>query len=447
MGAWIDVFPLGDGFGRVESDPGVIKVYKDEALLWERLVPETDILRHIRGAASPEGVVLVVGQGGDNNAWLVSPSGVSNVGVAAGQDPVAILHDGQGFVIYRTVSGTEYEIDKAGRTTLHSMPLTSQGIREVYPEGGIDFGDSFLTETKIQGYTFWRRTQKLGFVGGQSANGKGEGLGLLELATGKYMWFGPFTMAESPHFAVNGDKVAIAAYTNEGARYKVWTRPFPHEPVFVPEQPKPDDPIKPPVETPKDPPMSKAFPAKEWAVVKEMHERFAGDFPATEDGAREWTRKTIEQLAFSFPGGGWCWKKGGEHNPPSKDCIARQVGVFEGWDTLSGAGVNGPRILADPPAYHELTGQVPIPVTPTNHLRKDDPKPDDPDVDDPDTDEPDTPGDEPKLEDLADLIATAIAKSLEARLEDMFAEINKKLDRPYEAKLFGSKITLKPVNK
>lgn len=123
------------------------------------------------------------------------------------------------------------------------------------------------------------------------------------------------------------------------------------------------------------------FPLQEWAVVKEMHERFNEDFPATEDGARGWVKKTIEQLVFSFPFGGWCWKSSTPTNPPSKDVIARQIaGRFEGWDVLSAAGVNGPRILANySPSFHDLIAegnQHPIPVTGVNHL--DDPDPPDP---------------------------------------------------------------------
>jgi hypothetical protein len=115
------------------------------------------------------------------------------------------------------------------------------------------------------------------------------------------------------------------------------------------------------------------FPRAEWGIVEQMHAKFARTQPATEDGAREWTRMTVEQLAFSFPAGGWCWKSASRDRPPSKDCIARRIdGRFEGWDVLQSAGATGPRVLtAYPPSFHDLIAegnQQPILVTPKNHL-------------------------------------------------------------------------------
>ncbi len=101
-----------------------------------------------------------------------------------------------------------------------------------------------------------------------------------------------------------------------------------------------------------------------------MHQRFASEFPPNDDGARGWTKKTIEQLAHTYPNGGWCWKSTDSTSPPSKDAIARQIeGRFEGWDVLTGAGANGPKHLASyPPAYHDLEGHHPIPVEGKDHL-------------------------------------------------------------------------------
>ena len=119
------------------------------------------------------------------------------------------------------------------------------------------------------------------------------------------------------------------------------------------------------------------FPRTEWGTVEKMHARFAQTLPATEEGAREWTRMTIEQLAFNYPFSGWCWKSSSPTSPPSKDCIARQLaGRFEGWDVLQAAGVTGPRMLASySPPYHALAGQHPIPVTAKDWLEDEPPPP------------------------------------------------------------------------
>jgi len=146
------------------------------------------------------------------------------------------------------------------------------------------------------------------------------------------------------------------------------------------------DPVDPPdPPDPPDPEPDVDFPRSLWdAVVVPMHVKYAEQFPTNDDGARGFTKMLNEQLAFSDPSGGWCWKSSSPTNPPSKDVSARQfAGRFEGWDMLSAAGVNGPRVLAIyPPAYHDLAGQHPIAVTPQNHLGDDPPDPPDPPSDD-----------------------------------------------------------------
>lgn len=128
-----------------------------------------------------------------------------------------------------------------------------------------------------------------------------------------------------------------------------------------------------PPNPPNPPEPSMLMPLDAWRVIEQMHARFAHTFPETEDGARGFTEMTLQQLAFTFPDGGWCWKRASVDRPPSKDCAARQVdGRFEGWDILAAAGHTGPRVLAAyPPVWHDLIAdghQVPIAVSPVNHL-------------------------------------------------------------------------------
>jgi hypothetical protein len=111
------------------------------------------------------------------------------------------------------------------------------------------------------------------------------------------------------------------------------------------------------------------IPSAAWQIVVAMFEQKRMDYPATEDGARAWTRATCEQLLFAEPTGGWCAKSAGAGRPQSKDVVARRLGGrFEGWGVLTAAGAQGPRQLTDPPEYFDLTGQVPIDVEPVNHL-------------------------------------------------------------------------------
>lgn len=126
--------------------------------------------------------------------------------------------------------------------------------------------------------------------------------------------------------------------------------------------PQPPVPIPP---TP-EPPMTQMPPAA-WALIQECHRRFAYGLPVTEDGARQFTKICIEQLAYNYPSEGWCWKAADPGRPVSKDIVARQFGGrFEGWDILSAASLNGPRLLVDTPGWHDLSGQFPI-VAGQNH--------------------------------------------------------------------------------
>jgi hypothetical protein len=112
------------------------------------------------------------------------------------------------------------------------------------------------------------------------------------------------------------------------------------------------------------------IPDVAWATVDAMHRKHAAQLPATEDGARTFTRMCAEQLRFADPAGGWCHKSTSAGSPPSKDCLARVYqGRFEGWDILTAAGAQGPRQLAGfPPEYHDLAGQFIITVDARNHL-------------------------------------------------------------------------------
>lgn len=208
-------------------------------------------------------------------------------------------------------------------------------------------------------------------------------------------------------FRRQGDQLAIGFFAMDRAAFVAYWLNV-SEISSLPDITDPEDPDEP--EEPEEPEEPVDFPPIEWETVVDMHERFAVDFPATEEGARGWTEMAIEQLAFSFPNGGWCWKKAAQNSPPSKDCIARQTGGrFEGWDVLIGAGVNGPRVLAGyPPTYHDLVAegnQVPIQVEPVDWLGLDEPE------------EPEEPS---ELEQRVDLLEAQVElqKARIANLED-----------------------------
>ena len=183
------------------------------------------------------------------------------------------------------------------------------------------------------------------------------------------------------------------------------------------------------------------IPDTAWSVVDAMHRRFAHTFPATEDGARAWTRMVAEQMRFNDPAGGWCHKASSAGAPPSKDCLARVYnGHFEGWDILTGAGVNGPRVLAAfPPAYYDLTGQFIISVDGRNHLGAVPPSPHEPPTI-PDTGGP--PQTDPNLPNASELMLLVdAAQGVAAGIEALAAATSKLVDVAERLQSEGIKVS------
>lgn len=109
--------------------------------------------------------------------------------------------------------------------------------------------------------------------------------------------------------------------------------------------------------------------------VKNIRTRYVAAFPvpqgapgeAFEDTARQWSIRFAEQVAYE-QGPSWGMKRADPNRPISKDTIAQSVdGHLLIWDLLTGTGTGSPR-LNENPESEDITGQVFVPVTPTNHL-------------------------------------------------------------------------------
>lgn len=111
--------------------------------------------------------------------------------------------------------------------------------------------------------------------------------------------------------------------------------------------------------------------------VKQIRARYVAAFPvpqgapgdAFEERARQWSIAFAEQVAFELPNQGWGMKRADPNRPISKDTIARlEDGRLVIWDLLMGTGTGSPRLM-DEPEGEDITGQVFVEVTPTNHLK------------------------------------------------------------------------------
>lgn len=243
--AWCDVAARGDGFVTAEATAGTIKTTD-----WEKTLP-VDALMEIRVAVNASGQIGVIGRAHNGNqAYLVTRTDVKPLGTVFGADPVALRVEGDEFIPYIVRSGTSYTIGADEAVVNREWPLSTQGIREVTPTGIVQRGDDFLSLKNIGGHNFYKRTQKAGFTVGQIDTGIG-GAGVLT-PDGHFFTAIPSDIAESIHFAVNGDVITVCALTRQGAKFKPFTKPYPVDAVPVPE-PEPTTPTTPepqPVSTP-----------------------------------------------------------------------------------------------------------------------------------------------------------------------------------------------------
>jgi hypothetical protein len=275
-GLWGDLSFLPDGrLARVESDHTSTRAYIENDLVWECPTPDHGYLHFLRigfdgdrilaiGQGHLTGHAVVVKQVLEEGQWKAK---AETIGIAFGQDPVAFL----GATPVHMISDGQFKVGGE----LRPSPQTSQGIREIFPDGTIHWGDDYIRPAHYSGRGFFRRTVKKGFVVGQT----GLGLGFLHEASGHYYSF-PRAAGESTHFDVSATRFAMGSTTEHGFEYWVWdlaALPKEEAPVTPipnpPPAPKPNDPPKP------EPPVSQ-IPAElqdQFAVVSAVRNELFPD--------------------------------------------------------------------------------------------------------------------------------------------------------------------------
>lgn len=227
-GKWCDVVALPDGYAWFYSLDGASTCEVNGAIRWTRAVP-TDFLRFTRGAA-PLGCL---GQALDDTCLQVSEHGVVTDGIAYGQNPVACGLDGTPYVVRNAREYTKNGVPVA-------MPLTSQGIRDVLPDGAVIFGDATYHGV-IGGHPFWQYQTRGAITVGQA--GTNVGIGVLNGAD--YLVIPRPGDPEGVHQAQLPDgTLAVCAWTVNGA--ELWILdlaavavPTPEPPAPVPPKPEP----------------------------------------------------------------------------------------------------------------------------------------------------------------------------------------------------------------
>jgi hypothetical protein len=96
---------------------------------------------------------------------------------------------------------------------------------------------------------------------------------------------------------------------------------------------------------------------------RQIIERIAARFAPALD--RMWMRQLAEQMAHTFPAEGWGCKSADRTRPQSPNVLARETnGRLFGYNLLPGTDA----VLVVQAAPMDITGQVFIPVTPSDHL-------------------------------------------------------------------------------
>ncbi len=233
-----------------------------------------------------------------------------------------------------------------------------------------DFGHVMLWDECYRGGT---RHEAGGVTVGERTDGDGclveiDGVAR-HLCPDKWVFWPRIAMREDNRIAIawHDGKAGTGAWLWIGTPDELRALPF------VPAE------IPPPPVVPEIPPTQEPT-MKLPADAKALIERFAAAFPLpqNEADATVWIRRMAEQLAFSFPLAGWGTKRASETRPQTKDVVCFES-PFIGWDLVYAAGSPDARLILDGDSI-DLTGQVYIPVTPTNHLAVEPPQPPDPEL-------------------------------------------------------------------
>jgi len=101
--------------------------------------------------------------------------------------------------------------------------------------------------------------------------------------------------------------------------------------------------------------------------LKQYHVPQGTPGEAFEETARQWSIRFAEQVAFEL-GPMWGMKRADPNRPISKDTLSFYADdTIRIWDLLTGTGTGSPRLVENPES-EDITGQVFVRVTPTNHL-------------------------------------------------------------------------------
>ena len=180
------------------------------------------------------------------------------------------------------------------------------------------------------------------------------------------------------------------------------------------------------------------LPGRVNTIINELYNRNTVLAKGSDDDRRALTMKIVQQICYEF-GPKWGTKRADPGRPPSKDSIAYLDGsTLWSYDWQNGS-TRAPHVPMG--RLIDITGQVFIPVTPTNHLKDENKPPVVPPV---------TPGVPPvnpptPTTNMSEVLAKLA--NIERQNEILVEYLTRILTTPvpvYEARIFGQSVTFTP---
>lgn len=237
-GSWADVVKAPDGFRFVRATATMVVTERpDGALTWQSPIPEP--ILYLRAAVDDAGTVEAIAQGNNSgDAYVIRSSGVTSLGQSFGQNATAIAwFPARGWAYYVQTSPSTYLVtEPAGPCStpcLVSMPATSQGFRDIQPDGTVRRGDDYFTGP-FNGRQLWEYAQR-----GAVTVGQCDPAAICAAVDGR-----TFTILSGfgfePHLALDGRTFAVAVRAAGGAALVIVEPPYPAaDGVLVPPSPAP----------------------------------------------------------------------------------------------------------------------------------------------------------------------------------------------------------------
>jgi hypothetical protein len=331
-------------------------------------------LLYLSAAADRKGRVLAAGQGEDRAGTIrTAIEGTLGTELGGSAFPFSVLVRGEsdGWTVFIQRTSRSYdEVRVAGDgRVLSTDPRTFAALDPERPEqsqGFLYIREDGQPVTQDQGRNaIFGLTLPSPAPGGSVWVGQSAAAATIALADLEAGTIHPLGTpgGQPPHIVESGGTYYVCSYVDGPAAWlSTHRRPF--AAVTPPIEPPPVEP--PPVNPPQEQPVR--LEQKHSDVIEAFAARFhppGGDEDALRD---HWTPRLVEQMVFSFPGEGWCWKSTSPGSRPSSDVIARRVGGgMWGYDLIPNAGTSSWRLDAHAGPI-DLRTQAPIPMNPVNHL-------------------------------------------------------------------------------